>query len=366
MIRQPLLTVDLAAVAENWRRLDALSGEAECGAVCKADAYGLGAERVAPALLAAGARSFFVATLDEGLQLRRALGDGPTVYILNGASGDGIEEAAAAGLLPVLSAPEQVEDACARSGDAPLACALHADTGMNRLGLAETYLKRLEEQDAHRRLDVRLLVSHLGCADNPDNPANARQADRFDAVWARMRRLFPDARPSLAATAGLLLGGRYLQRMTRPGIGLYGGLPFAEARRTVRLEAPVLQVREIAEGESVGYGGDWTAPRPSRIATLAIGYADGVLRSFAAAGFAWIGERRAPLAGRVNMDLVTLDVTDVPEARAGAAAELLGPRQSIDEMARAAGTIGHEILAALHGRCKRRYLAVDGSGEEAP
>lgn len=366
MIRQPRLTVDLDAIADNWRRLDALSGEAECGAVCKADAYGLGAERVAPALLAAGARSFFVATLDEGLQLRRALGDGPALYILNGASGDGIEEAAAAGLLPVLSAPEHVEDACARAKEAPLACAIHVDTGMNRLGLTEADLTRMEEREAQRLLDVRLAVSHLGCADDPENPANARQADRFDAVWTAMRRLFPDARPSLAATAGLLLGGRYLQRMTRPGIGLYGGLPFAEARRTVRLEAPVLQVREIAKGEAVGYGGDWVAPRPSRIATLAIGYADGILRSFAAAGSAWIGERQAPLAGRVNMDLVTLDVTDVPEARAGATAELLGARQSIDEMARAAGTIGHEILAALHGRCQRRYLAADGDGEEVP
>lgn len=369
MLRRPRLTVDLSAIAGNWRRLDSLSGGAECGAVCKADAYGLGAERVAPALLAAGARSFFAATLDEGLHLRRVLGGGPAVHVLNGARGGEVGEAAAAGLVPVLSTPEHLEDALvhARASGAPLRCALHLDSGMNRLGLGAAELERLEADAGEAGLlAVETVLSHLACADDPASPANSLQADRFDAACAMLPPPWKAARRSLAATAGLLLGGRFLHQLARPGIGLYGGLPFAEGRGAVRLEAPVLQLREVAEGEAVGYGAEWIARRPSRIATLPLGYADGLPRSLAAAGGAWIGGRRAPVAGRINMDLLTLDVTDIPEARPGATAELIGPRQGIDDLARDAGTIGHEVLAALHGRYERRYLAADCSGSEAP
>lgn len=367
MIDQPQLTVDLAAIVENWRSLNALSGDAECGAVCKADAYGLGAERVAAALLTAGARSFFTATLSEALQLRKALGPDPRIYVLNGAQGSGIKEAENAGLMPVLSARPQLEDALAHASATgrSLACALHADSGMNRLGLDTTDLDWLQNfGESSRLLDVRLAISHLARADDPQNPSNAAQAERFDAACNTLRTMYPQARPSLSATAGLMLGGRYLQRMTRPGIGLYGGLPFADARRAVRLEAPILQISEVGQGQTVGYGGDWTSHRPSRIATLAIGYGDGVPRSFAQNGAVWIGRKRAPLAGRVNMDLMTVDVTDAPDAHVSGLVEILGPNQSVDDMARATGTIGHEVLAALHGRCQRRYLDATNSGEE--
>ncbi len=361
-LSRPLLQVDLGAIAANWRALARLARPAECAAVVKADAYGLGADEVAPRLAAAGARTFFVATPEEGRRLRRRLGPGPSVFAMNGAGESEFAELEAREVRPVLSSPGQIREAArfAASRGRRLSCGIQLESGMNRLGVAESDEACVTA--AAGDLDVALLMSHLGSADEPEHPINERQREAFDAALGRLGERFPDARRSLAATAGILLGERYRYDLVRPGIGLYGGLPFREALPVVTLEVPVLRVQEVRSGETVGYNRTWRASRNSRIATLPIGYADGVLRSLGrdgGMGEVRIGGRTAPFAGRVSMDLVTADVTDLPEVREGDAAELIGRHRGIDEAAEAAGTIGHEILTSLRGRrLDRRY--VDG------
>jgi alanine racemase len=315
--------------------------------VVKADAYGLGAARVAPALAAAGARSFFVALAEEGAALRAALGPGPAIYVFGGLMPGDRRLVADHDLIPCLNSLEQAREFLATCAGRP--CALQLDTGMNRLGL------ELAELDALipdlPRLRPALVMSHLACADDPAHPANEAQRAAFVAAAARI----PGARRSLAATGGVLLGPPFHFDVTRPGVGLYGGLPFAGARPVVTLALPVIQVRDVALGESVGYGAAWTATRPSRIATLGAGYADGLLRALGGGGVRlWAGEASCPLIGRVSMDLVTADVTDletVPEAL-----EILGARQGVDDLAAAAGTIGYEVLTGLGARYARDYL----------
>lgn len=366
---RPRLTVDLLAVAENWRGIAALAPGAECAAVLKADAYGLGADDVAPALLRAGAGTFFVSTMDEATDIRRTLGAGPVIYILNGVAGVELDEAAASGLRPTLCTPEQAAEAdvwTARA-NAALPCAIHADTGMNRLGLApEEMPATLERLATNPALEVHLILSHLAAADELENPVTEIQAERFTEAGDRLRRIRPKARRSLAATAGILRGQHLAFDMVRPGIGLYGGMPYADARPVVRLETPILQVRTIAEGEPVGYNGTWRASRPCRIATVPLGYADGVSRSLSSIGSAQIGNRRANFAGRVNMDMITLDVTDIPEAAPGRMVELIGRENDVNAIATATGTIANEVLTSLQGRFERVYLPDDRSGAVAP
>lgn len=346
-IALPRLTIDLDAVAANWRALDALTAPAvETAAVVKADAYGLGAGRVAPALAAAGARTFFVATAEEGAALRAALGGAATILVLAGLTAGDAAVCIADDLVPCLSTARQVADCSLLMPGRP--CAVQIDTGMNRLGLGPAELPALA--GPLRRLSPVLALSHLACSDEPGHPHNARQAAAFAACAAHL----PGVRLSLAATGGILLGPPVHHDLTRPGIGLYGGLPFAAARPVVSLALPVLQVRDIAPGETVGYGATWTAPRPSRIATLGAGYADGLMRALAAGGAALLaGDRRCPLVGRVSMDLVTADVTDLPAVPDHLA--VLDEHQTIDDLARAAGTIGYEILTSLGGRYERVY-----------
>ncbi len=339
---QAELTIDLGAIRANWR---ALHRGAETGAVVKADAYGLGLAPVARALAGDGARSFFVAQVEEGVALRRALGPGPEIYVFSGlmAAGD-------AGLyrdhdlIPCLNSVEQASDlASYLPGHA---FALQLDTGMNRLGLEAGDLARLPELGTPR-----LTLSHLACADTPEHPQNAAQLAAF-------RAMAPEGRRSLAATGGALMGADYAFDLTRPGIGLYGGLPFARAQPVVRLSLPVIQVRDVAEGESVGYGADWIAARPSRIATLSSGYADGLFRALGggpSGGLTlWAGDVPCPAVGRMSMDLITVDVTDLADRPR--VLDLLGPHQGIDAVAQAAGTIGYEVLTALGARYARRYV----------
>ncbi len=358
----PLVTVDLDAVVANWRELARRAPGAECSAVVKADAYGLGVDRVAPAFAAAGARTFFVVTPEEGLRLRRILGKGPVVYVMNGADLNAFAELREHDVRPVLSAGWQCRDAIRFAAEhGRLTCGVQVDSGMNRLGLEAIEVEDLAGvAGVAEALDVRLLMSHLGSADEIGHPANLRQAERFDAALVLLQPLFPNAVRSLAATAGILLGGRYHYDLVRPGIGLYGGLPFRDARPVVTLEVPILQIRDVAAGETVGYGRDWQATRNSRIATVSLGYADGVLRCLGGRGgqgTARIAGRTVPFAGRVNMDLVTLDVTLIPDLAPGSMVELIGPDRGIDMVAEEAGTIGHEILTSLRGtRLERRYV----------
>lgn len=312
----------------------------------KADAYGLGAARVARALAAAGARSFFVALAEEGAALRAALGPAPAILVLSGLMEGDAALCREHGLVPCLNSVEQVAEFATVLPGAP--CALQIDSGMNRLGLEAADVVALTP--LLPRLAPRLVLSHLACADAPAHPQNARQRAAFAALAARL----PAARWSLAATGGILLGPGYHFAMTRPGIGLYGGLPFADARPVVTLSLPVIQVREVAAGETVGYGAVWTAARPSRIATVAAGYADGLLRGIGSGGIAlWAGDTPCPLVGRVSMDLITVDVTEL--AAVPRELEILNAQQGIDALAAAAGSIGYEVLTRLGGRCERVY-----------
>ncbi len=359
---RPILTIDLAAVVANWRALAALSGAAETAAVIKADAYGLGADRVGPRLRAAGVGTFFVAQAEEGAALRAAVGPEPAIYVFNGFDGDEAHIFLGADLRPCLNTPEQISAFASLSArrDVRLRAGLHVDSGINRLGLGGAELAYLLQVPENAlKIDIDLILSHLACADDPTGAGahmNPAQLETFRTRVTRARLLAPTARVSLAATGGVLLGPDYAFDLTRPGIGLYGGLPFAEARPAVALEAPILQIREIAPGEAVGYGATWIAARPSRIAIVPLGYADGVLRALSNTGRFWLDRQAAPIVGRVSMDMITLDVTDHPAAAPGRMVEILGPHQGVDALATQAGTIGYEILTALGARYARRYI----------
>lgn len=336
------LQIDIAAVTANWQALASRAPGARCAAVVKADAYGLGAARVAPALYAAGARDFFVALASEGRALRPHLPDDARINILSGhMPGEDLT-----GLVPVLNSPEQFfRDRTLRPGK-PFAIQL--DSGMNRLGMEAPEWAAIRAEALAARPDF--IMSHLACADEPDHPANAAQL----AAFRHMTRGCEGVPLSLAATGGILLGPDYHFDMVRPGIGLYGGLPFAEAQQTVRLSLRVIQTRAVAKGEMVGYGASYIADAPCRIATVDAGYADGVLRSLSGKGaMLYAGDTGCPIVGRVSMDLITVDVTaleDVPETL-----DLICAHQPIDRLADLAGTIGYEILTALRQRYARSW-----------
>jgi alanine racemase len=360
-----LLTVDLAGIKANWRWLAAVAQGAECAGVVKADAYGMGLEAVVEALWEAGCRTFFVATLTEGRRLKVAL-PAATAYVLDGLMPGTAALYPSYGLRPILGSLPEIEEwaAFARSvGGAP-AAAVHIDTGMNRLGMTAGEVDVLAAKPA--LLDafpVALIMSHLACGDTPTSPMNARQKAVFDALRAKL----PAAPASLANSAGTLLGADYRYDLVRPGIALYGGRAIDgrpnPAAKVVRVEARILQTREAAAGEMVGYGATYTLTRPSRLATIAAGYADGFLRSISGpigrpSPPAYIGGYPAPIIGRVSMDVLTIDVTDVPTALAqrGAWAELIGRHVQIDDLADSSGTIGYEVLTRLGPRFQRVYV----------
>ncbi len=369
------LSIDLGAIVANWRLLSERAAPAECAAVVKADAYGLGLAEVARALAAAGCRTFFVATVDEAVALRGLLGvapearsphDEPSIVVLHGVSTRA--EAAAVSrldLLPVLNSLAQVAlwNEFAKAGGAPLPCVLHIDTGMNRLGLSAV---EVQKAGLDRRLvegcDVRLVMSHLACAEQSANKMNRRQLVTFLQRCAAL----PSAPQSLANSAGIFLGDGYRFELVRPGIALYGANPMPVSgtsgganpmAEVVHLQGRILQVRRVDANETVGYGAAFSVTVPTRIATVAAGYADGYLRSLSGRGVAMVGATRVPVVGRVSMDLITLDVSAVPEthAQAGAPVSLIGGGVSLDEVAALAGTIPYEILTSLGARYRREY-----------
>ena len=339
------LTIDLDAIAANWRALDRMSGPGvQTAAVVKADAYGLGATRVVRALANAGARRFFVALAEEGAAVRQALGEGPQIAVLSGHMAGDTEMIHDLDLTPMLNSLEQITRHLeSLPGHA---FGVQLDTGMNRLGV-----EMLEWQAVAPILvdaGPELLMSHLACADEPDHPLNDAQLKAFHAMTdgTGLPR-------SLAATGGILLGSRYHFDLTRPGIGLYGGRPHDAALPVVTLSLPVIQTREVEPGESVGYGCAWVAERPSVIATVAAGYADGLPRTLSNRAQLWDGDLACPLVGRVSMDMITVDITDLPEVPRSL--DILGPNQPVDVLADIAGTIGYELLTALGARYSRRY-----------
>lgn len=349
------LSIDLDAICANWRALDRLSGpETQTAAVVKADAYGLGAPRVARALAVAGARRFFVALTEEGAALRQALGPGPQISVLSGHMAGDTDMIADLDLTPMLNSLDQITRHFEALPDRPFGIQL--DTGMNRLGLEAA------EWEAVAGLVLEagpaLLMSHLACADMPDAAQNAGQLAMFHAMTDGT-----GVPRSLAATGGILLGPDYHFDLTRPGIGLYGGQPFAQARRAVTLSLPVIQTREVEPGEHVGYAMGWKAAAPARIATVAAGYADGLHRMLSNRATLWAGDQPCPLVGRVSMDLITVDVTHLSEIPASL--DILGPRQGVDDLAQPAGTIGYEVLTALGPRYGRRYTGGRAPGGAA-
>ncbi len=359
-----ILTIDLGAVAANWRLLAAhLASGAACGAVVKADAYGLGMAAVAPALWRAGCRTFFVALPEEGVGLRALLPPAAEIAVFNGCDAASAPEMAAAGLTAVLNHPGQAADwrAAAAAAGRALPAMLHVDTGMSRLGYAPAEAAALaDDPGALAGLRLTAVMSHLACADTPAHPLNETQLGRFEKALLALRKP-ATVRASLANSSGVFLGSRFHFDLARPGAALYGVQPTAEGpspmAQVVHLQGRIIQARSIDTPVTVGYGATHRAGAHRRLATVGVGYADGYLRALSGAASAHVGAIRVPVVGRVSMDLITIDVTDVPEheTRPGALVDLIGPHHTVDALAREAGTIGYEILTSLGTRFARRY-----------
>ena len=355
------LIIDLDAIASNWAYLGARAATAQCAAVVKADAYGLGMVPVARRLHRAGCRHFFVALLEEGLQLRASIPGNSHIYVLNGLVPGSEGLCARAGLIPVLNSLEQLaawRDEAGRQGRR-LPAVLQSDTGMRRLGLAERDWQSLVKLPALTAgLDIRLVMSHLVSAELPDAPINAEQLQQFRAF----RAAWPSARASLSNSSGIFLGSEFHFDLLRPGAAMYGIAPRSDfpnpLRPVVRLQARMLQCREIAEGDRVGYNHTWRAERASRIATLSVGYADGYPRTLSNRDQLSIQGHRVSLVGRVSMDTLTVDVSQVPDSllAPGAWFDLLDPDRDINALATQAEASAYELLTRLGRRFQRTHL----------
>lgn len=347
-----ILRIDLDALARNYALLRARAAPAECAAVVKADAYGLGVAPVVRRLLREGCRRFFVATLAEAREVR-ALAPDAEIAVFEGAVNGAAEALAALRLRPVLNSLEQVQRWRGRGR-----ALLHIDTGMNRLGLSAAEVAELA---THREwLDgttLDFVMTHLACADEPEHPQNNAQLELFDAL----RRRLPAAPTSIGNSAGTLTSAAHRGDLVRPGIGLYGGNPFSDRANpmvpVVTLVGRILQVREIDEPQTVGYGATYLATPPARLAVVGVGYADGYPRSLGNRAAAAIDGERVPVVGRVSMDLICVDIGRLPReaARVGDEVELIGPAVSVDEVAQAADTLSYEVLTGLGRRLAREY-----------
>jgi alanine racemase len=358
------LTIELGRIVDNYRRLGGWAGAADVAGMVKSDGYGLGAVPVSEALVAAGCRTLFVAQASEGVELRQALeGDqraSVDIYVLNGAH-PGTEDALVEHrLLPVLNSLEQIDRWVdrRRSSERSLRAAVHLDTGMHRLGLPVEEARRLAAEPWRLAdLEIDLVMSHLASA---DDPASGRNADQL-RLFVELTRPYADHRLSLANSSGIHLGPEFHFDLVRPGYALYGGNPIPGRSNpmspVVTLEAPVLQVRPVAAGDTVGYGATHRVLRAGRVATLGLGYGDGFPRALSGLGQARLGVHTVPVVGRISMDLATVDVTDVPESELwlGRPVELIGRHRLLDDVAHEAGTIGYELLTDLGSRYRRRY-----------
>src|SRR6266550_4098010 len=358
-----ILTIDLAAIAANWNALASMTVPVECAAVVKGDGYGCGLEPVTRALHRAGCRTFFVADIAEGRRARAVASDA-AIYVLNGVMPGSAQAFAADYLRPVISSTTELAewDAFVATRNWRGGAALHVDTGMNRLGITVDEAVAIAPRLQSENHGFTLLMSHLACAEIPDHPMNDRQIRLFREV----RMLYRGVASSLANSSGIFLGGTAYCDLVRPGAALYGVNPTPGKKNLMRpvveLKGRIIQVRPVNKGETVGYGATFTATRPSRIAVVAVGYADGFLRSASAArgkpaAEVIVAGKRCPIAGRVSMDLLAVDVTDLAEgaARRGDLATLIGDGISVDELAAGMGTIGYEVLTNLGQRYHRVY-----------
>lgn len=358
------LTVDLDAIAENWRILRDRTVHKRAAAVVKADGYGLGLAPVARTLAVAGCDTFFVAHLDAGLELADIFADRkprPRICVMNGLMPGQEAVYSDNDLWPSLNDLGQIDlwrDHCRRL-ETPLSATLHCDTGMSRTGLDRREAETLTaEPDRLSGIGLRFLMSHMACADTPVHPMNREQQQRFADLAARLPK--PSEGAMLAASSATFLGPDWHFDWIRPGVCLYGVRPNTDGpnpmRPVISLDSRILQVRQIDASESVGYGASHRVEGPTRIATLAVGYADGYLRSLSNTAKAFVGEVEVPVVGRVSMDLITLDVTALPHIGPGDSVSLIGPHQDVDAVADQAGTIGYEILTSLGPRYARHYV----------
>jgi len=368
-----ILTVDLGAIAANWRGLRdagrAAGRPVDCAAVLKADAYGCGATIVGPRLAAEGCRQFFVAHLEEGIALRKAMPEHP-IYVLNGLLANTDADFVEHNLTPVLNHLGQLNAwrAAAQRFNRPLDAIIHIDTGMHRLGFgAEEAQVLVNERGRLRGLRLALLMSHLVASEEPNNAINGEQLSRF----RNFVRAMPGAPTSLANSSGIFLGPDYHFDLLRPGAALYGINPLPGRDNpmlaVVTLQARILQTRRIDAFQTVGYGGAWRSARPSRVATIALGYADGYFRILINRTHVHLAGHRVPVIGRISMDLVTIDVTEVPEAlcETGAVVEILGPHMTADDLADHARTNAYEVMTALGRRYARVYVDEPVNGAES-
>ena len=372
---QGLLTVNLKSVVDNWCTLNRLAGPAECGAVVKADAYGLGFKEVSTALRESGCRSFFVCSLDEGLALRKIVGVDASIYVLNGFMGTEGASYISANLIPVINSLSQLQLwVTASLSSYPIALML--DTGITRLGVSSrdfaSLLSFLQEHD----LLLTYLFSHYACADEPDNPMNQQQTQVFMEMTAQIKRFYPDVRLSLANTAVLYWQAQPQQDLVRPGIGLYGVSPDPNSPiglcPVVELQLPIIQLTQLQTCATVGYNATKVLGAGAIVATVGCGYADGLLRSFSNRAYGYFRGVRVPMVGRVSMDYCVFDLTtalaqaDYVELVAepnlhGLTIELIGENQTVDQLAVYADTIGYELLTRLGERFKRVYKTSDNN-----
>lgn len=355
------LSVNLGAIADNWRSLQARLGPGKtCAAVLKTDAYGLGAEKIAPALEQAGCKTFFVAHVFEGIALRGVV-PAAKIYVLHGVLPGTEHDFVRFNLIPVLNTVAQISDwtAHAKETGNVLAAALHVDTGMTRLGLTRNDVRVLcELPEILDGLAVELVMSHLACGDEPESPMNRRQLASFEAVCAELRKALPYGfQESLSASAGCFLPAAFHKDIARPGIALYGGM--GGLKPAVTLTSRMMQVQEVAPGQTIGYGAFGVLPHGGKAATVALGYGDGYPRGMSRRGTAFVGGKKVRVLGRISMDLTVLDVSEVAEKDLfpGQTVEFIGPNCPLSQVAEEAGTIEYEILTNLGRRFYRSYVA---------
>lgn len=361
------LTIDLGALRDNYLLLKAKAPASITSAVVKANAYGLGADMVAPVLYDAGCRHFFVAHMGEAIALRLRLAGDAQIFVLNGLQPGNETSCTAMNITPVLNCLEQIAQWSAHAAalGRVLPAAIQIDTGMSRLGLAPIELDALKAEPARLRgIAISYLMSHLACADEPESPLNASQL----AVMREASDMFPGTPVCLANSGGVFLGADYHNALMRPGIALYGGAPSTlrpnPMKPVVRLDVAVIQTRTVPTDTLVGYGGTFRASAETRLATIAAGYADGLPRSLSNRGAAYFNGIRLPIAGRVSMDSISLDITALPAGSLthGSLVQLIGPDQSLEALAEDAGTISYEILTGLGQRYRRTYIQPDRAG----
>ncbi len=369
-----ILTVNLNSIADNWRLLsERLSADSQCGAVVKADAYGLGVKPVAKSLSVAGCRTFFVATLAEARELRDCLSVDHEIVVFGGLSHDSTYQACAKDwqkyhLTPVLFSVACVQrwvDFCLSEGN-KLPCAIKIDTGMHRLGLSDLELSEVLSSKLLQHVDLKYCMSHFACADTPSHPLNQTQMSLFAKASGELIKNFPSVKLSLANSSGIFLSQSVHYSLVRPGAALYGVNPepakMNPMKAVVSLKLPVMQLKIIQAGETVGYGAEFVAQKKTALAIVFGGYADGLFRYLGNNAFGFCSGTRVPLVGRVSMDSMVFDISELDTSLQADLAyiDILSDQQSVDDLASSANTIGYEVLTSLGSRFERRYISDEG------